>query len=177
MSDTITLRWNASVGASSYHLQLAFDSLFTNLIVNDSTITTTSRFVSGLPPNCAIFWHVKAKNVCGTRGFSTFWFFSNSFVGILKNSNDLPDKFELFQNYPNPFNPTSNIKYQIAKSSFVKMVVYNILGEEVATLVNEKLQPGTYEVEWDASIYPSGVYFYKLETETFSDTKKLILLK
>jgi hypothetical protein len=98
-------------------------------------------------------------------------------VGINQISDKLPDIYSIYQNYPNPFNPATKIKFQIAKLGGVQLKIYDILGREVATLVNEKLQPGTYEVEFDGSNYPSGVYFYKLETENFSQTKKLVLLK
>jgi hypothetical protein len=89
----------------------------------------------------------------------------------------VPKEFKLEQNYPNPFNPTTNIKFQISKSGFVKMVVYDILGREIATLVNESLSPGTYEVEWDATIYPSGVYYYKLAATNYTETRKMVLIE
>ena len=174
-----TFRWNASTVASSYRFQLAYDSLFINLLVNDSTITTTSRIVSGLVGAVSYYWRVNAKNLCGTSSFSPVWHFYVWFEGILQNSNEIPDKFELFQNYPNPFNPITKIKFSIPQSSVEQtfLSVFDILGREVATLVNEKLSPGTYEVEWDASNYPSSVYFYKLQTETFSEVKKMVLMK
>jgi hypothetical protein len=100
-----------------------------------------------------------------------------SVYGIKKLSNIVPEKYCLHQNYPNPFNPISKIKMEIAKLSNVKLVVYDVLGHEVTTLVNEQLRPGTYEVEFDAIEYPSGVYFYRLSTEDFSSVKKMILLK
>ena len=86
-------------------------------------------------------------------------------------------KFSLLQNYPNPFNPKTKIKVEIAKLGNVKLVVYDILGREVAKLVNEKLKPGTYEVEFDGNNYSSGVYFYKLITNDFSEVKKMLLIK
>jgi hypothetical protein len=96
----------------------------------------------------------------------------------LKNINTaVPKYFTLSQNYPNPFNPKSNIKFQIAKSGDVKLVIFNVLGREITTLVNEALQPGTYEVEWDGSNYPSGVYFYKLNTTDYAETRKMVLIK
>ena len=97
--------------------------------------------------------------------------------GIFKSGNDIPAHFSLSQNYPNPFNPSTNIKYQIAMNSYAKLTVYDILGKEVVILVNEKLQPGTYEVNWDASNQPSGVYFYKLQAGNYTETKKMILMK
>ena len=101
----------------------------------------------------------------------------SSTVDIKKISNEIPVKYSLHQNYPNPFNPTTNIRYDIPKSSFVKITVYNILGKELATLVNEKLSAGSYEVDWDATSYTSGVYFYKLITDNFVDVKKMLLIK
>ncbi|HEY5533639.1 MAG TPA: T9SS type A sorting domain-containing protein [Ignavibacteria bacterium] len=85
--------------------------------------------------------------------------------------------YSLFQNYPNPFNAKSNIKYQISKISDVQIKIFDILGREIAILVNEKLNPGTYEVTFDGSNLPSGVYFYKLSAGNFTETKKLTLLK
>jgi photosystem II stability/assembly factor-like uncharacterized protein len=102
-------------------------------------------------------------------------------LGINPVSNITPEQFSLGQNYPNPFNPSTNIKYQIKENSFVKLTIYDVIGREAATLVNEKLSPGTYEVEWDASNYPSGVYFYKLTasggSKDFTLTKKMELIK
>lgn len=101
----------------------------------------------------------------------------SDFTSVKKTSTNIADKFNLEQNYPNPFNPKTTIRMDIPKSSNVKLIVYDILGKEVATLVNEKLQPSTYEVTWDGSQYPSGAYFYKLETEGFSETKRMVLVK
>jgi hypothetical protein len=89
----------------------------------------------------------------------------------------IPDKFVLYQNYPNPFNPTTNIKFQIRDSRFVTLKVFDALGREVAILVNENLSAGSYNVDWNASAYPSGVYFYKLQTDNYSEVKKMILTK
>jgi hypothetical protein len=88
-----------------------------------------------------------------------------------------PTNYSLSQNYPNPFNPTTNFKFQIANSGFVSMKVFDVLGNEVANLVNEELSAGEYEVEYNASGLPSGVYFYKLSAGSFTDTKKMILMK
>ena len=89
----------------------------------------------------------------------------------------VPDKFELFQNYPNPFNSVTKIKLQVTSDKFVKLIVYDVLGKEVATLVNEELKAGVYEVRFDAGDLPSGVYFYKLETGNIKETKKMLIQK
>ncbi len=98
-------------------------------------------------------------------------------IGIKPISSEVPNSFKLVQNYPNPFNPSTKINFALPKPDFVKLVVYDILGREVATLVNESLKPGTYEVEWNASNFSSGVYFYRLETDGYIETKKMIVVK
>lgn len=98
-------------------------------------------------------------------------------IGIQKISTEIPNSFSLSQNYPNPFNPVTKIRFDIPKKQLVNIKIFDILGREVANPVNEKLIEGTYEVEWDASNYPSGIYFYKMITESFITTKKMILVK
>ena len=98
-------------------------------------------------------------------------------VSVNDGTANIPDKFILEQNYPNPFNPTTNIQFQIPNESFVNLIVYDILGNEVASLVNEKKPAGSYEVNFDASGLSSGIYFYKLQTDAFVETKKMLLMK
>ncbi len=98
-------------------------------------------------------------------------------TGIKPISNEVPNKFSLSQNYPNPFNPSTKIKFALPNSSFAKLVVYDALGRELETLVNEQLNAGTYEANWIASNYPSGVYFYTLTSGDYSETSKMILIK
>jgi photosystem II stability/assembly factor-like uncharacterized protein len=97
-----------------------------------------------------------------------------TFVGTEETN---PSNFYLDQNYPNPFNPTTKIYYQIPELSFVTLKVYDVLGSEIATLVNEEKPAGTYEISWNGSNYPSGIYFYKIETDGFNETKKMVLIK
>ncbi len=94
-------------------------------------------------------------------------------------SNHIPSQYSLSQNYPNPFNPVTKIRFDISGASVAQtfLSVYDILGREVATLVNEQLQPGTYEVDFDGSNLPSGIYFYKLTSDDFSQTKKMLIIK
>ena len=89
----------------------------------------------------------------------------------------LPTKFFLSQNYPNPFNPITTIEFQIAEFGFVSLKVYDVLGREVANLVNEEKSAGNYEINWNAQNLPSGVYFYKLQIGSFIEIKKMVLLK
>jgi photosystem II stability/assembly factor-like uncharacterized protein len=116
-------------------------------------------------------------------------------IGIEPISGKTPEAFVLHQNYPNPFNPMTKIRFDIPPSRGVRgvtplsavggfgeglgvrLIIYDVLGREIATLVNGQLKPGVYEVEWSAANYPSGVYFYQLRTEEYSETRKMVLIK
>ncbi|MFZ1322184.1 MAG: YCF48-related protein [Ignavibacteria bacterium] len=101
--------------------------------------------------------------------------------GVLTNfsniSTEIPDNFSLSQNFPNPFNPNTVINYELRFASLIKLVVYDVLGNEVSTLVNEYKPAGSYEVEFDGSDFSSGIYFYRIEAGSFIETKKMLLLK
>ena len=92
-------------------------------------------------------------------------------------SSNTPDNYNLFQNFPNPFNPTTIIRYDIKTKGDVELKVFDLLGREITTLVNENQTPGTYEVVFDATSLPSGVYFYQLKAGDFIETKKMVVLK
>ena len=108
----------------------------------------------------------------------------SSFTGIRKIETGVPNSFSLSQNYPNPFNPVTKIKFDIPQTILasgnnnpVLLKVYDNLGREIKTLVNESLQPGTYEVSFDAGNFSSGVYYYKLSVGQFTETKKMLMIK
>jgi photosystem II stability/assembly factor-like uncharacterized protein len=105
--------------------------------------------------------------------------YSRNPVGIQNISTEIPVEFSLKQNYPNPFNPTTNLEFGISELGFVTLKIYNSLGLEVATIVNETLTPGTYNYQFSTINYQlaSGIYFYKLEAGSFTETKRMILLK
>jgi len=98
-------------------------------------------------------------------------------TGILDDENSALDNFILYQNFPNPFNPTTTIKIQISEANFVTLKVYDALGNNITTLINEEKAMGEYEAEFDATGLPSGIYFYQLKAGQYSETKKMILLK
>ncbi|MEJ2617741.1 MAG: T9SS type A sorting domain-containing protein [Ignavibacteriaceae bacterium] len=83
----------------------------------------------------------------------------------------------MYQNYPNPFNPTTSVQYSIANRQLVTLKIFNVLGQEIETFVNEEKPAGTYELTWNAANLPSGVYFYQLRAGDFKQTKKMILLR
>lgn len=120
----------------------------------------------------------------GTISGSVEWIAiaGKTYIGIKPIGTEVPNEFSLQQNYPNPFNPSTKIKFQVASSKFVKLVVYDILGKEIATLVNENLKAGLYEVPFSISQFsenqiPSGIYYYRLTAGDFNETKSMVLIK
>ncbi|MBI5404040.1 MAG: T9SS type A sorting domain-containing protein, partial [Ignavibacteriae bacterium] len=102
---------------------------------------------------------------------------TNGGVGIDPIGNKIPETYKLFQNYPNPFNPSTSIKFDLSGNENVTLKIFDLNGKEIAVLINEKLESGSYLLIWNASQYPSGIYFYKLQTEKFVETKKMVLIK
>jgi len=106
-----------------------------------------------------------------------YHFSADVIIGSADGNESAITQYILEQNYPNPFNPSTTIKYSIPTSSFAQLKVYDVLGNEVATLVNEEKHAGTYEVKFNAEVLTSGMYFYKLNAGSFISTKKMLLLK
>ena len=100
-------------------------------------------------------------------------------TGVNDEEKTMPDEFILKQNYPNPFNPTTNFEFRIADFGFVSLKVYDVLGREVAILVNEEKQPGEYDINFNSDDYglSTGVYIYRLTVNDHADSKKMILIK
>jgi hypothetical protein len=111
------------------------------------------------------------------NNLDTIDFYFGPPIGIKNISETVPAQFMLYQNYPNPFNPISNIKFQMSNFAFANLKVYDVLGKEVVTLVNEQLKLGIYEVEFDGTNYPSGIYYYQFVAGDYTETKKMILVK
>jgi photosystem II stability/assembly factor-like uncharacterized protein len=164
---------NAFIKHNNY---LILSTLFTGNYYSSNTGQSWIHLQNGLssPTNCM----VSADSIiyAGTQGDAVYKLNFNT-VNISNLSGNIPEKFILSQNYPNPFNPSTNIRYEIPKSGFVKLVVFDLIGKEIETLVNEKQSPGIYEINFNASRYPSGVYFYKLTTGNYVETKKMFLIK
>jgi len=133
------------------------------------------RFNHGLHPGIDVQFRIDIFS-------NNYLFWSDTFSvfvysGLMNEDDTIIKEFALKQNYPNPFNPKTTLKFSIPKTEFVTLKIYNLLGQEVSTLISDKLTPGEYKYTWDASHLASGMYFYKLETESYSSTKKLILLR
>ena len=98
-------------------------------------------------------------------------------TGVKDEINVTPVSVALLQNYPNPFNQSTNISFSIPSQSFVTLKIFDVVGREIATILSDKLDVGNYTREWNAKDFPSGIYFYRLQAGSFSETKKLVLIK
>jgi hypothetical protein len=116
-------------------------------------------------------WYAEVQDTFGTMGFRDFT------TGVKNITNELPTAYVLEQNYPNPFNPVTRINFSIPAEGFVSLDIYNSIGQKVASLVNENKTAGSYEVNFDAAKLSSGIYFYKISSGNFTETKKMILMK
>ena len=147
----------------------------------DPSNNTWSQIDScGYGADGAFAFSIENKGFVGPGVFidvGEFWEYDSGITSV-QNYNDLQiNKFNLYQNYPNPFNPGTTIQYEIPKESYVKIIVYDILGREVKELVNEVKPAGRYEIKFNAGNLPSGIYFYTLNAGSFIQTRKLVLSK
>jgi hypothetical protein len=127
--------------------------------------------------NGLYFWRVNASNSSGVGPWSTVWVFRTGLTGIQLVSSEIPDEYKLYYNYPNPFNPVTKVKFDLAKTSFVELKVYDLLGREVKKIFMENLSAGKYEINISGEDLTSGVYYYRIVAGEFTDTKRMILLK
>lgn len=159
-------------------------NLFAGMNLNGVNVTTNNganwtAINSGLPG----FMNVNALLVFGTNlfaggvGYSIYKRPLSQVVSVNENRSSTPENFVLYDAYPNPFNPSTKIKFDVPLKALVKITISDITGREVSQLVNELFNAGSYEVNWNASDFSSGIYFYRLSTDKFTDTKKMILIK
>jgi subtilisin-like proprotein convertase family protein len=121
-------------------------------------------------------YDIRAGNTGTLLNWTLSFKYSNP-ISVRKDDELIADNYNLFQNYPNPFNPVTVIKYSLPEKTFVKLIVFDLLGREVKTLVNEVQSRGIYSAAWDASSVPTGVYFYRLQTDKYTSVKKMVLIK
>jgi N-acetylneuraminic acid mutarotase len=124
-----------------------------------------------------LYKFVLASGYTGAAASTGVQIYTDVLTGIINTSTEIPKEFSISQNYPNPFNPTTKINFALPKSGFVSLKIYDLLGREVATLVNEVKSAGQYTANFNASQFTSGVYFYKIESNGFSQVKKMMLIK
>lgn len=176
--------WNPALSANKYRLQVATDNNFTAIVLDtvrfeDTTLTAANQLGSVAD----YFWRVYAGNIGGySTTPSTPRTFSTGTTSV-EEPGPVPTVFALSQNYPNPFNPSTKIRYEVPTSAQVKITIFDVLGREVATLVNGIQEPGVHQVEWRALSVSTGVYFYRMEARAldgngnFTAVKKLLFVK
>lgn len=163
-----TVKWTNVLGS---HNVVADDGSFT------SGAVSSSNWVYEFVFNTAGTYHYYCAMHGGPGGVGMSGVITVNKVTDVKDNNITAFKFELQQNYPNPFNPSTSISYQVPVKNNVTLKIYDVIGNEVAVLVNGEKPAGTYRVNWNAANMPSGVYMYKLQTGSFVQTKKMILMK
>ena len=162
-------------GTSNLLLEICYSN--TNYTTNTQVKATTKQnyFTRGYSSDNGSGCYLSSYGGLSARPNICFGY--STLTGTENYSNSIPEKYSLSQNYPNPFNPTTNIKYQIPINSFVTLKIYDVMGREVKTLVSETKSAGSYSVDFNASDFSSGVYFYKIQSGDFTETKKMLLIK
>jgi hypothetical protein len=153
--------------------------------VNMSNIGDTFRAnIPAQPLNTKVYYYIWANSISSrtstkpiTAPRGNIQFLVTNTAGITNLNNGVPEKFTLYQNYPNPFNPTTKIKFDIPKSSFVELKIYDISGREVSILVSQKLEAGTYKFDWNVPSSLSAGLLYKLLAGNYTNVRKLIFIK
>jgi hypothetical protein len=177
----VIIYWNSNGYAKQYSLQASTDSTTwtdikwkfggtggTNNIETLSGLSSDARYVY-------LLLQVAGVNAFSIREIEIYGV--PKATGVENSNSTIPAKYSLYQNYPNPFNPATSIKFDIPNAGETSLVVYNILGQKVATLLQQEMKAGSYTLRFDASKLSSGIYFYSLKSGNFVTTKKMILLK
>jgi hypothetical protein len=171
--------WLPARGASAYQLQIASNSLFDSnaLIYDFASLADTSYKIAQLEINKFYFWRVRAKNAYGESNWALTWRFKTIETTGVDGKPVVPATLALYQNYPNPFNPVTTILFELPKPGMAQLVVYDGLGQEVATLLNEVRPAGRQEVSFYSYDFPSGIYYYRLKFEGQVLTRRMTILK
>jgi len=173
----------APKSALKYRIQVSDDIFMNNIVVDIDNISSLSKEINSLPGGKTYYWRVQSKDANGTfSASSNQGVFSTDIVTAVDNETVIPKNYRVEQNFPNPFNPTTTIRYSLPEASFVTLKIYNILGQEVKTLVNEQKNAGTFNVQWrgdneSGNKVSSGAYIYRVIAGSHIFTKKMILLK
>ena len=175
------LLWSSTQTATDYWIQLS-EGLNLNqneLIIND-VVSDTSFYSPMLEVNTFYSWRVSAFNNVGSSGWSGISQFKTAQDTILAVENsdlEIPKEYYVEQNFPNPFNPSTVISFGLPKDGITSLKIYNILGQEIAEIVNEYLAAGNYKFEFNGSELSSGMYIYRLQSQDYTSVKKMLLIK
>jgi hypothetical protein len=179
-----TFTWNASTNATQYRLQVATSSAFSSPVFDTTLAGTSVQLSTPLAATRTYYWRVSAINSVGQGAYSAAASFTTGTgIDAVDPLSGLPKEFALYQSYPNPFNPSTTIRYDLPKNAFVQVIVYDVLGRKVATLVDGMQQASRQSVVWNPGNMSSGVYFCRITARSvdgsgnFSAVKKLMFMK
>ena len=178
VGETQIIQWK-TYNIANVKLEYSTDSGTTWNKINDNVPSSVGYYYWIVPDSPSEFCSVKISDASNLSTYATngnFFSIKDIPTSVAVNESK-PVKYDLLQNYPNPFNPTTEIQYQIPIDGFVTLKIYNLLGEEIGTLVNKEMNAGFYRVIFDGSSLPSGVYIYKIQAGNFTSAKKLMLVK
>ena len=179
VSLTPVFSWDNLKGAAFYEI-LVYKNNENEIVINFFTAENSyyDAFTI-LEPGTTYHWKVRAFSYYNGFDWSDVWEFNTISRGNNKptEENQLPKNYSLHQNYPNPFNPVTKIRYELPKESYVKLSIFDITGKEVDVLADGILSAGYHDVFWNAANTGSGVYFYRLESGSYKETKKMIVVK
>ncbi len=170
--------WHASRSATAYHFQLATMSTFVpTSMVLDTTITDTLIQVGPLDPNRRYYWRVEAWNDHGSSGYSsTAIFMTGDQTAVGNGVFFIPHIFQLSQNHPNPFNAATIIEFELPVECWVQLKIYDVLGHEIATLIDKRMAPGRHSVPFQAEYLRSGFYFYQIKAGNLKAAKRMVII-
>ncbi len=172
------LRWVPLADADEYEIVISKEENFNQPVVEETLLNSRDFDFQNLDENTVYYWKVRARNEHGTGSWSETRTFNTGLSTSINDENtELPAEPGLSQNYPNPFNPSTQISYKLPRSTYVQLKVYNLLGEEIASLENSQKRAGTHSVTFDASGLSSGIYYYRLQTSDFLEVKSMTLIK
>jgi transposase-like protein len=190
VSRTPMLQWLASPGALTYRVQVARDNLFTQLVADDSLVSTNRLQPGLLQAQTTYFWRVRARGTAGLSPYAVIQRFTTGslIVAVEEDGRTRPEGYELLQNYPNPFNPSTTVQYAVPVRADVTLTVYSLLGQEIITLADGAHAPGIHTAVWNGTDaagrpVPSGVYLVRMTASggdggaVFSSLRKMVLMK
>ncbi len=174
--DSVYLKWTGQGLYDFFRVQVSKDSMFNSTLL-DTTLKSSFLTIDNLD-STNYYWRVSSIVNSTSSKWTEAWKFKVDIItGIDYSENLLPEEYHLSQNYPNPFNPSTTINFSIPSAQLVVLKVYNILGQQVKTLINKEMQAGNFKVNFKADNLSSGIYFYKLQAGNFSQVKKMIFLR
>jgi hypothetical protein len=174
------LQWNKNIEfdvAKYYILRNTTNNPASATLIDSTNQPETTYTATGLTNGTPYYFWVKAKDAFCNPRISAVSNFALVTPVIVAQNEKIPIDYALHQNYPNPFNPTTTIKYDLPRNTFVRLIIYDITGREVNTLINEYMSAGYHEISFSSANMASGVYFYKIEAGTFVNQKKMVILK